>query len=213
MSRHPVEGLEDKLPSARAIKEHPRWLDEDRPKPRPLGSALSQAAPLLDPLAEPSVAAAIAAATSEAEERGYRAGTERLEAERAELRSMIDGIAGALERATRRDAELVAELSLALSHGLLDKELEGDIEALAAQVVTALANLPGDAELTIRVHPDDHAGLEGFSSELATLTPEPTLARGEYIIESPSSFTDARLAQRLSPLRAELIDLVRSIPC
>ena len=74
----------------------------------------------------------------------------------------------------------------------------------------ALAMAPDTGTLTVRLHPDDLASLGAPDGEYTLhgrtvlLRPDPGLSPGDAIAEQGSTTIDARLAEAIARVRAEL---------
>lgn len=135
--------------------------------------------------------AALEAATAEAEARGRAAGEAAgRAAARAELADAADAVVGAV---TALHAEVVAQREAALARDLdrvtavvtavLGQAPPATAALLAARLRDAVALLD-DAALPVRLHPDDAAALaDVLDDPRVTLRPDPTIARGDALIE------------------------------
>ncbi|MFH5803824.1 FliH/SctL family protein [Alienimonas sp. DA493] len=109
-----------------------------------------------------------------------------------------------------RDA---VELACAIAGRLLGRELKLRPEAAAGLAAEALAAAAGLRAPAVTMHPDDLAALgESFRQEAlaalgegATLTADPSLARGDCLVRGVGGEVDGRLAARLDRIAAELL--------
>lgn len=108
------------------------------------------------------------------------------------------------DRATERE---LARLAIVMARRVVARELQTDPSLIELGVREAVASLPSATrELRIRVHPDDL----DFLRELDASEPhwrfdvDPSLTRGDCVLESKSSRLDSRIDTRL----AAVIDAV-----
>lgn len=118
------------------------------------------------------------------------------------------------EFARERERALTA-LALAVARKLVQRELEAEPARLRGLVARALELLPLDTMLDVRIHPADLAAL---GEHRETLTPpgrgltlqwlaDPTLARGDFIVDSAQRLVDGRLDAALQSLYERLGDV------
>ncbi|MCZ4497977.1 MAG: hypothetical protein JWQ74_530 [Marmoricola sp.] len=179
----------------------------------------------LSTLAESTRAAARAQGYSVGWAEGQRAAREaaRIEAEderqarsRAEAARAAehhDAIA-ALELAATRLHESVASSCAAIEQSAstlaweLTQELVGHelISADGADVVRrVLALLPTGPVARVRLHPADVAGAEEIAAHGVTVVPDPSLQRGDALVEAADHVLDLRLDTALERVRAVLL--------
>jgi flagellar assembly protein FliH len=152
-----------------------------------------------------------------------RAAADRLEADRRALeaeRAALARARGALETAAKGLADLQAgilaeaedhlvDLAVEIAGKVIAQEIEAgrcDIEPIVRE---ALDRAPRHRECAVHLHPDDLAALEEAGrgkSGLAhlRLEPDPSVGRGECIVETAEGTVEARLDDRLRQVRAAM---------
>ena len=188
----------------------------EAPEPRAAGALA------LPDLTLDSIAAARRQRGAEEEiyQRGVAAGLEQGRGrEREALRPLIDALARledsieatAREVARGRERDLQG-LAIAVARKLVQRELETDPNVVRGLVARALELLPPEAPLEVRVHAFD---LSAIREEMARLRPDgrnavihwvadPSMARGDFIIESPMRIVDGRTDVALRSLYERL---------
>ncbi len=201
---------------------------EDGPKPgafvRDGASAAPEPveSPQAAPPAEEPTPADPAVALQAAYDEGLRAGRESLPWREA---TQLEGALEALEGAARALLELerhylgahrrlAVELSLTIAESLLQQAVQADPERLAEQVARASEALAPAEPLRVRLSDADLKALEaGGSPVLARLREMPglrleadaELERGDFRVVGERSRVDARRAELLRRVRAELL--------
>jgi flagellar assembly protein FliH len=142
---------------------------------------------------------------------GLAEGSQIAQARRAELTQVLDGLACAAIALSEREAELTAELETAASRLAFEiaEAVIGREVALASNpgldaVTRALALAPNAAEVTVRLHPDDAAAVEGWEGRAVTVVPDPTIERGGCLLDAGPSRIDARISSAIARVRAAL---------
>ena len=165
-------------------------------------------------------AAGMRAAEAEVARVAARAHDER-EALRADAAIALASALAALEAATSRVSELaslvlaesdaaLAAAAIELAESILGRELS-DGEASARVALTrAFSTIDPDAVLDVRLSPVDLAVLaaSGIESTTVRMIADPTLARGDAVVDVPEGRVDARISTALDRARAE-IGLIR----
>jgi flagellar assembly protein FliH len=130
---------------------------------------------------------------------------ERLAATTAEI--------GSLRARLRREAEAdMLQLALAIAHRILRRELSLDPEALHGLVLAALEKLEGQEIARLRVHPTQAAGIANLLRQNGTaveVTPDPSLAPGAALFETPRGSLDASIETQLQEIERGLADTLR----
>jgi len=151
----------------------------------------------------------------EAREQGYAAGQREglaaAQQQLAERMAQLDALYASaaqplqsLDEATERE---LAQLALVVARQVLAHELKTTPELIVPAIRQAAMALPSATrELRVRLHPDDVALLRELDAVEThwQLLADPTLARGDCVLESERSRLDARLRTRL----AAVIDAV-----
>ena len=163
---------------------------------------------------------------------GYAAGRQQAEAEVAELRSSIevertawaDAARAELDSALRSLAEAAAQLrarelpllaevdrslaeaAIELAEVIVGHELSDADHAARSAVRRALAQAGQEPATSVRLHPADLEVIRTGGGALAELPlrPDPSLARGDAIVELAHGMIDARIGSTLARMRAAL---------
>jgi flagellar assembly protein FliH len=112
----------------------------------------------------------------------------------------------------------IAELALALAHGLLRRELRTDPSQVIGIVRETVALLPASARgVRIALHPEDAAlvreRVKVAGPESAwSVVDDPVLGRGDCRVHTDYAQIDARLETRLKAMLAELLGDERARP-
>ncbi|HEU4382265.1 MAG TPA: FliH/SctL family protein [Anaeromyxobacteraceae bacterium] len=144
---------------------------------------------------------------SQAGEAGYRAGLARAAATLARAAAERD-------RLLQSASDDLVRLAVAVAGAVLRREVErgGDVEALAARALEAVRHR---RQVTLRVHPDDAAGVRGEAGRLGALLnrapalavqEDPAVGRGGLLVETEAGTLDARLETRLEAVEAALLE-------
>lgn len=116
----------------------------------------------------------------------------------------------ALTEAARADA---LEVGFQVARKILEQAVTADVSALLALVKSALRRIGEARSLRVRVHPLDLPGLqlaihEGGHHELTLarleLVEDPSLSRGDVMVEGEMGAVDGRLETRLEEVRVAL---------
>ncbi|MDP5226342.1 MULTISPECIES: FliH/SctL family protein [Arthrobacter] len=163
---------------------------------------------------------------------GYAAGLRKAEAQARILRAELDARHHAaveegrerlaqslalLETAARalhaRTAPVLAEAdaglaaaALALAGAVIGRELSDAQAGAKAALGRALSAPAAGTAIAIRLHPEDLALLEaeGATTEGTALVPDPTLGRGDAVVDYPDGELDARIGSALARAAAAL---------
>ncbi len=114
--------------------------------------------------------------------------------------------AAALEAATAevtgRVAEQATELALELTRALVGHELADATDPGAGVVARVLAVLPSDPTTQVRLHPDAAASSATrlLAEHGVRLVGDPTLARGDAVVETDTTAIDLRVTTALARL-------------
>lgn len=133
----------------------------------------------------------------------------RLQAEHAAAVGALVRAAQQLHDAARNACEQVEQqataLALQLAEEILGRELDVAIDPGADAVRRALALLPADPFVTVRLHPDDLAGSARDVCPAGTrLVADATLDRGDALVETDSVVIDARISTAVDRVREVL---------
>ena len=169
-----------------------------------------------------AVASSLEEQLAAAFEEGRQAGRAELPWDEAErLRSSVDALATAGEALAsiqrdglRSQRVAIVDLALVIARHLLEREIEADPDALAAQLADALDLLQGHAPPTVHLSPADHATLSTGGATLlerlagdwgATLVADEELAPGQARVEGGESLIEIELERALARIREELL--------
>jgi flagellar biosynthesis/type III secretory pathway protein FliH len=150
--------------------------------------------------------------------RGVREGREQARRELATALAAASAAAQALEREVREQhramEHFALKLALCLASRIIGREVADGTE-VRRLLAEALAHVPVQTNLIIRMNPQDVAVLEQFRGKLlaphaalpsdVVFTPDESLARGGCIIESPMGLLDASFETQLLRLEAALL--------
>ncbi|RNL62657.1 hypothetical protein EFK50_12940 [Nocardioides marmoriginsengisoli] len=107
-----------------------------------------------------------------------------------------DQVAGTCARVEERASDLAYDLLV---------ELVGHQVAVGVDVVRrALALLPPEPLVTVRLHPDELAGSEALAAAGATVIADPALNRGDALVEAAEHVLDLRISTALERVREVL---------
>jgi flagellar biosynthesis/type III secretory pathway protein FliH len=118
----------------------------------------------------------------------------------ASLAHVIESIASAAADAARDREHDLQGLALAVARKLVQRELTADPERVRELVGRAIELMPPATPLEARLHPDDLAAIGGELERqhaprhpgVLQWIPDPALARGDFVIESPMRIVDGR---------------------
>ena len=123
----------------------------------------------------------------------------------------------AVETAVRRCAETTeqvqselavaaVDLALQLVEAILAREVATSVDPGADALRRALVGVPVDVPLVVRLHPDDLAALDRtcIGERSASFVADPSLARGDAVVETESGVVDATVAGAVARVRQVL---------
>lgn len=158
------------------------------------------------------------------QERQAAADQRRADAERrAALNQAVSALRAATDRLAEQNVALTEELehtSLALALHIAEAVVDREIRlghAAAEAVSRALAHVPEQVPLTVRLHPDDYRTLTAgapltdavpqASGWDVTLAPDPSLEPGDAVAQWQDTTVDARLSRAWERVREVLGDV------
>lgn len=180
---------------------------------------------LFDAAAEARAMLAVAEAEAAQIRAGALAERDRIRAEAVEagrqegLGRAAATLAGAAAERDRRLGGLageVAALALEVARKVLRRELALDPGAVEALAAAAIAEARDRREVVLRVSPDDAPALREAEGRLAallarapglSLREDPSLARGDVVVETEAGTLDARVEAQLAALARALEDV------
>ena len=190
----------------------------DLPANAPYAPRVHMVPPAAAPMAPADVDAHIAALEREAFTKGYAAGERAgLEAGARRADAMLRRMAQTIEDISRLRKTMVhqterqmVQLALLLARRVVGRELSLDTELVAAMAHVALERLGESAPATIRLNPEDYAGIvllrgEAWEGSLVTITPDPALPRGGCVVDSEFGRVDASIEAQLGELSRALL--------
>lgn len=126
-------------------------------------------------------------------------------------------VAAALREAAQRLERAVAEVcaavethvvdvALQLTEAVVDREVALAPDPAADAMRRALALLPEAAAVTVRLNPQDRAtvDVDDFAGPVLRLVDDPTLQRGDAVVETDTSVVDATVGAALARVREVL---------
>jgi flagellar assembly protein FliH len=150
---------------------------------------------------------------------GYEAGKRDAERSLASVREHLQGALAALRQAVtqlesrRAEAMTVAEdevaaLAFSVAEAVVQRELQLAGAPGQEAVARALALLPGEVEVVIRMHPDEAACVEDPSDEnrRVVIVPDPEVERGGCIADAGACRIDTQVSSALERVRRVLCD-------
>lgn len=139
------------------------------------------------------------AADRERQAAEHAAAMAALEGAAQQLRAAVEDVAGTMESA-------VVELALQISEAVLGREVATSADPGADAVRRALRLLPDGAIATVHLNPEDRARLDPstFGGLTLRLVDDPTLARGDALVETDQSVVDATMGAALARVREVL---------
>jgi flagellar assembly protein FliH len=150
---------------------------------------------------------------------GYEAGRRDAERSLAEVREQLQGAFGALRQAAaqletqRAEAATVAEseiatLAFSVAEAVLQRELQLAVAPGPEAVARALALLPGEVDVVVRMHPDDAACVDDPSddSRRVVIVPDAEVERGGCIADAGACRIDTQVSTALDRVRRVLCE-------
>ena len=103
-------------------------------------------------------------------------------------------------------ADSAVDLALQIAEAVLGRELQLAADPAADALRRALRTVPADVAVVVRLHPDDLEALDRsvVHDRPATYRPDPSLLRGDAVVETESSVVDAGIAAALARVREVL---------
>jgi len=103
-------------------------------------------------------------------------------------------------------SDQAVELALQIAEAVLGRELLAVDDPAADAVRRALTDVPVDVQVTVRLHPSDRAGLDPsvLAGRTVTIVADPSLSRGDALVETDSGSVDAGVGAALARVREVL---------
>jgi len=142
---------------------------------------------------------------------GQAKGKEEFKSKRIETWKFLDDIGNLYQNIMEANEAVLVKLALTVAERVLLREVSCSPEAISAAFKAAMEHLNNMHEVILRAHPDDLAQLEAARSNMTdksnetvkiTLSPDPTLNRGDLIAETEAGLIDATLKTRLKAVVA-----------
>ena len=144
-------------------------------------------------------------------DRMAREHTERATRSLRALRVAADQVHGTVVDGAEEVLGAMVTAAVELAEAMAGMTVAADlVEATRHSVRRALAELPANAPVTVRLHPADHAelaaaGADGIAPGMAvTVLPDPTVERGGAIAATEVTTVEATLSAAVRRVRAEL---------
>jgi len=150
---------------------------------------------------------------------GYEAGRHDTERSLGAVREQLEGALAALRQAAvlldaqRAESMTVAEdevaaLAFSVAGAVLQRELQLAAAPGQEAVARALALLPGEVDVVVRMHPDDAACLDDPSddSRRVVIVPDPDIERGGCVADAGACRIDTQVSTALERVRRVLCD-------
>lgn len=191
----------NRLSQRDSLASFERWM------PPEMGEPAAPPAPA-EPVLQPTVRD-LEALEQQARDEGYAAGhaeglaaaRELTQARLARLDALLDAAARPLQAMDERVELELARLAMTVARQVLSHELRTSPDLVVEAVRQAALALPAaSGSLRVRLHADDLALLRqlGAAEEHWQLLADPTLQRGDCLLESERSRLDARVETRLA---------------
>jgi flagellar assembly protein FliH len=141
---------------------------------------------------------------------GEAAGT-RADAMLRRLAQTVEELGSLRNEIMQRTERHVVQLSLAIAHRMLQRELNADRGMLLAMARVALDRLGEHTAATIRLHPDDFAIVmsahEGArASDHVQVVADPVVGRGGCLVQADFGLMDVGLEAQFSEMAHALLD-------
>jgi flagellar assembly protein FliH len=150
---------------------------------------------------------------------GYEAGRNDTEGSLGPVREQLQGALAALRQAAvlldaqRAEAMTVAEdevaaLAFSVAEAVLQRELQLAVAPGQEAVARALALLPDEVDVVVRMHPDDAGCLDDPSddSRRVVIVPDPDIERGGCVADAGACRIDTQVSTALERVRRVLCD-------
>lgn len=125
----------------------------------------------------------------------------------AALEQAVAGCGSDLEARYAELAEQAVEVALRIAEAVVQRELSTTADPGADAVRRALTSVPPTAAVTVRLNPEDLAGLEAdlLAGRPVTLVADATLERGDARAETETQVVDASVSAAMARVR-EVLD-------
>lgn len=148
---------------------------------------------------------------------GAVAGRERegLSSATKALVSAAHQLAGLIAEVRAAAEEELAELAVLIAEKILGREIEGGGYEIRSIVSRVLSEVPVKEDVTVRLHPGDLAACQRLWAETgdleesalsARLVGDPSLGRGECVVETAAGSAEAMVASQLAMVREAFKD-------
>jgi flagellar assembly protein FliH len=191
-----------KLANVSSSARAPRFLAGLPGIPTPSPARFAQPPSAHDPAFDHAAAAPPAPPSAEAMEL-HRDAMQRVASAVEALRTAADHLA----QQARGDA---VEIGFLVARKVLEHEIEQDPQAVFALVRSALQRAGESRRISVRLSPEDaalvqsepgRAALDGITAARIEYFPDPSLQRGDCVVDADFGQVDGRLATRLAEIR------------
>ncbi|MGZ4436879.1 MAG: FliH/SctL family protein [Nocardioidaceae bacterium] len=123
------------------------------------------------------------------------------------LASALDRVGEALADTQEVLAARAVELALEIVAAVLQREVRTAADPGADALVRALVSVPPAVPVTVRLHPADKAALDldVLDGRPAVVIVDPTLSRGDAVVETEAQVVDASIGAALARVREVLL--------
>jgi flagellar assembly protein FliH len=105
--------------------------------------------------------------------------------------------------------EQTVQLALEIARKIVQRELTMDPDLIAALAAVALKRLSGHQSITLRISRQDFERVRGAIGNLnpaVTVKEDPSLERGDYVIETGQTHLDGRISSQIDTIGRALLD-------
>ncbi|MBP7779336.1 MAG: hypothetical protein KA371_19635 [Acidobacteria bacterium] len=147
---------------------------------------------------------------AQGERAGAEAGASRAEATLGRLAQTLDDLQALRADLIRRTEREVVELALAIARKVLQREVSLDRDLLMAMARVALDRLADIATASIRLHPDDYAGVmlgrgpSAVSTHGVAIVADASVRRGGCVVQSEFGSVDIGVETQIDELAQAL---------
>lgn len=214
MSKHPIRSLSARLSGIDNSPPGVVSLESLLPADRPAGRAgMPTIAPLFRPatgavdLSDPEVTQQIDAARHRAVQEVQTLNSQamrELSQRYAETFQRLEAAIASIENVVAAE---VVDLAFLVASELIQAEMRHRPDAIVALVEQALAGMPHEGKVRVRLNSEDLATVKDALASDARLewSVDAALGRGDCIVETPSRIVDASIDARLEAVRDTLV--------
>ena len=149
---------------------------------------------------------------------GFKEGKAESEKEVEALRALVEDLQLQWEDHFKNTDQWIVDLSLAIAQKVVGVTVEHTSEPVLETVRKCLDDLVKDADVTIRINPEDAQvirenqdhWLRTHLTDKPVIKEDPEISRGGCIVETQTGDVDAQIEEQMSKLKAALLDAIRS---